>query len=287
MARYVVESEDGDGVPIRASTAEAAHRASRRSGMVGSTVNRAEAEAQQAPFKSLFDLHRTLDDWRSGWKLVKPRGEGGEYEKEYEVFQKRYGSAWYKITFDPFSPWSKSATISPAHSRRLKVEDWEKARDRITAHLEVRDLTLADVERVVQGLVVEYKKILSPRKKRETKWAAWRPRYGSDGAETRWSTDELEGDAAVAAWKRDVRIKLLELVDAFGRVSVMPDTSLLVGDLLDNYGWKIDGMSRGWMASTIKGILESLAKAGKIERSPVRSNKVEWISHQYVPKARW
>ena len=105
------------------------------------------------PFTSLWDLASYLDERRLGWRRVLDPGENW---KNYRVYQKRYGSVWYRLLLDTFSTFVRSVFITPTtyplgHWQRSDAEQKEIA-DRFQASVDVPGLTMADVEHAVEQL---------------------------------------------------------------------------------------------------------------------------------------
>lgn len=259
------------------------------------------AELDSPAFKNLSDLETYLHDfgWRHGWSR--------DFDKEptlkdYKKYVKKYGRITYRILIDD-SIWQILSTKTsvwiwpttwPAGIPFEDSQEKEDAINRIRSDLDISGLTFLNIERKIEELVKNWKELAGPRKKVDTKYAEWRPKYDKNGKEIYIDDeDPLLGEEAVKAWKRDISIMLLETVDSYGRegVSIKPDTSLLIGELLENRsGWELDGMRRKWIEQTIVNTLESMAKKNLIEKSysPTAGSKGKgatvWVSKRFVPK---
>lgn len=228
------------------------------------------------PFKSLWDLASYLDEHgrRLGWRRVLDPGESW---KNYRVYQKRYGSVWYRLLLDTSSTFVRSVFITPTtyplgHWKRSDAEQKEIA-DKFQASVEVSGLTMDDVERAVEQMAANWRSFSGPRRKRNVQHVEWRTR-GSEGETF------LQGEDAIRQWKIDVERVLQEEIDGFGKVGIAPDTNLLVEDVTKNHMMELDGVKNGPL---IRGILDSMARRGLIEKWAER-HQIEWTSLNFVAK---
>jgi hypothetical protein len=191
----------------------------------------------------------------------------------FNTYAKRFSGVWYQILVskDSMSPrvYLSPSTMPPGLDI-LDREKWDQAREATSAWFDVKGHRIEDIERKIEELVKEYKK-LSTRKQ-------------TDPNKLRY--DDKEGKEALAAWKRDVESRLQTIIDNGASRGNDYTTQDLTGNLLENYRLLLDGVDRPFMARAIRAILEAMAKAGKIEKDTNERNP-RWFGKNWVSKSRW
>lgn len=282
---YSVVDERG-AVVARPRSCESAHRASRRRG--GGVVMSANA-ADGSPLspmpamRSAFDVVMQVSDfnnrhWRERWVRMPSKGAW----KDYYRFKKRFGSVWYELLIS--RTWSGDTVHATPSSMRALFGRPQEERDRISKEVsvfvDVRGLTMEDLDKKVAVLAARYRELTGPRKMRSVENVAYSrsPSIVSDEESRR----ELRGKEAIAAWKKDVEVIVLkEYAEPSPAYSTRQSTSTssVALNVIENYSRIPDGVSKKRAVGMVGSVLESMARRGLISKL-TGGERVEWAPRE-------
>jgi hypothetical protein len=220
--------------------------------------------------KMYWDVQEHLKN--SGWKLKKKREKF--QRKDEEIYQKRYGGIWMTASVDT-NPWGSSFLLKAPLPKRTPWEDFEESSKKLSRWISYNDLSSLD--RHVKELLAIHKEMGgTKRRRREYESFRWKGQSGKEGyrAWLAWVQETL-----VEALKRSYEKWERERQYFPALLPGLPTRELTI-IILDDYEGEPLGYSRKESQKTIRRVLDSLAKRGKILKDTNNPRMLLW---EWVP----
>lgn len=233
------------------------------------TLTREPPVETSGAFTNPWSLERFLSNYSGhGWERKK---QSKKDEKTYgDRYAKKYGAITYELRVPSgLTGAMRGITVHVVPTKFPHGVEFETAYPLVAKHLDVEGLTMDDIERVVQELVQKYKELAKPRKRfqPDPERVSYKPRSHT------YLDEDLQGKAAVDAWKKDVEDTIASILKNAGRQSIT--TGSVVGDVLDNHGVMMDGVSGNKQKRMVESILGSMARRRIIHRF-TDAKRIEW-----------
>ena len=188
---------------------------------------------EEPVFQRLWDLDKVMQAQRyvkGGWRQEK--NSPHVRKPGDEAYIKRYGDVWYRMSWSD-TVYSQVIFLSPTKyniTASTTGPEWDAAYEKLTAHVDIKGLTLSNIETKIMELVGNYKALKAPRKSLVPQIV-----YYVAG-------NRLTGEEALLRWRQRVEEVLLDIIN--GSIHTVFTTNDLTDNVISNYGVELHGVSR-------------------------------------------
>ena len=224
--------------------------------------------------RSYFEVEGDLK--AGGWRINK-KWQAVLGGKDTDIYTKKFGGFVVMTVLDT-SPWSRSLMLSSlSGGPRYGEPGYEEFSKVNRVRVEYDKVTPQRLDQEAKALVVQVKTFTKPRKRKTLDEFEWRREKGKD-AYAKWLVrvediilEDLRTTKQRAdSYRRDLGARGGDYTDP------TVSTASIVSNVLNNHGEEPFGVSRRWAQKRIRGVLDVLARKGRILKDTNDPKELRW-----------